>query len=184
MNKNTFILREEVSKLVENIPHKYPHIKQSILLVYEHGYRVNEAIEKSNALCNKRTFQRVIKKYSNNLISFRDLRRSYVLSHPQEIPQRRSSKDIIGLRLRWRVLSKDKFKCVACGIDSQSEILHVDHINPLSLGGETIESNLRTLCCKCNMGRGNLLLESDIKSDTYLNQKDLTNIQTGDTKSK
>jgi len=73
--------------------------------------------------------------------------------------------------LRWKVLSKDNFRCVACGIDSQSEILHVDHIIPLSLGGETIESNLRTLCCKCNMGRGNILLESDIKSDTYLKKE-------------
>ena len=105
-----------------------------------------------------------------------------MLSHPVENKQRRKSKDIIGARLRWKVLSKDNFRCVACGIDSQLEILHVDHIIPLSLGGETIESNLRTLCCKCNMGRGNILLESDIKSDTYLNKENIGNIQMGDTK--
>ncbi len=182
MIKNTFILREEVSRLIENIPDKYKQIKQSIIFIYEQGYRVNESIDKSKSKYDKRTFQRVIKRYSNGLISFSDLRRSYVLSHPVENKQRRKSKDIIGARLRWKVLSKDNFRCVACGIDSQSEILHVDHIIPLSLGGETIESNLRTLCCKCNMGRGNILLESDIKSDTYLKKENIGNIQMGDTK--
>jgi 5-methylcytosine-specific restriction endonuclease McrA len=33
----------------------------------------------------------------------------------------------------------------------------VDHIVPWSKGGETILENLRTLCSKCNLGKGNVL---------------------------
>jgi 5-methylcytosine-specific restriction endonuclease McrA len=33
--------------------------------------------------------------------------------------------------------------------------LHVDHINPWSLGGETTLDNLQVLCNACNIGKGN-----------------------------
>jgi 5-methylcytosine-specific restriction endonuclease McrA len=33
--------------------------------------------------------------------------------------------------------------------------LHIDHITPFSMDGPTASSNLRTLCSKCNLGRGN-----------------------------
>jgi len=35
--------------------------------------------------------------------------------------------------------------------------LHVDHIEPWSRGGKTIEENLQTLCEKCNLGKSNVL---------------------------
>jgi 5-methylcytosine-specific restriction endonuclease McrA len=63
------------------------------------------------------------------------------------------------LRLRWRVLQRDRFRCRACGtspaVDS-SVNLHVDHITPWSVGGQTIIENLQTLCDKCNLGKSNL----------------------------
>ena len=66
----------------------------------------------------------------------------------------------INLRLRYKVLKRDNFKCSICGRspanDSNIE-LHVDHIIPYSRGGETILDNLRTLCSDCNLGKSNLL---------------------------
>ena len=63
------------------------------------------------------------------------------------------------LRLRFKVMKRDNFTCVQCGAspakDSSVE-LHIDHIKPWSLGGETIFENLQTLCTKCNYGKGNL----------------------------
>lgn len=60
------------------------------------------------------------------------------------------------LRLRWRVLRHDNFRCRACGaspaIDPSVE-LHVDHIVAWSKGGETAFENLQTLCDKCNLGK-------------------------------
>lgn len=64
------------------------------------------------------------------------------------------------LRLRWRVLQRDHFKCCACGVSPAVTLgveLQVDHTVPWSKGGDTVFDNLRTLCSKCNMGRGNLL---------------------------
>lgn len=64
----------------------------------------------------------------------------------------------IGIGLRFKVLRRDHFKCVLCG-DSPSRnplcVLHVDHVIPWSKGGRTPEENLRALCAKCNVGRGN-----------------------------
>lgn len=66
----------------------------------------------------------------------------------------------INLRLRFKVMSRDNFKCCICGASpakDPSVELHIDHIIPWSKGGETILENLQTLCSSCNWGKGNLL---------------------------
>jgi 5-methylcytosine-specific restriction endonuclease McrA len=63
----------------------------------------------------------------------------------------------ITLGLRYDVLRRDRFRCVICGASPASKVgceLHVDHINPLALGGRTVLENLRTLCSDCNVGKG------------------------------
>ena len=65
----------------------------------------------------------------------------------------------INTRLRFKVLSRDNFKCCACGASpakDPSVELHVDHIIPWSKGGETVLENLQTLCSKCNLGKSDL----------------------------
>lgn len=64
------------------------------------------------------------------------------------------------LRLRFRVMKRDNFLCRACGASpalTPGLSLHVDHIRAWSLGGETIEENLQTLCEPCNLGKSNVL---------------------------
>ena len=66
----------------------------------------------------------------------------------------------INLRLRFKVLRRDNFKCCSCGASPAKDPrveLHVDHIFPWSKGGETVLENLQTLCSKCNGGKSNLL---------------------------
>jgi len=63
------------------------------------------------------------------------------------------------LRLRFKVLSRDRFTCQHCGASPAKMVgveLHVDHIIAWSKGGETALENLQTLCSKCNLGKGNL----------------------------
>jgi len=63
----------------------------------------------------------------------------------------------ISLALRYRILVRDKFRCVICGASPAKDgtvELHVDHIFPWSRGGQNTEENLRTLCFKCNLGKG------------------------------
>lgn len=63
----------------------------------------------------------------------------------------------ISLSLRYRVLCRDRFRCVLDGASPAKDPsieLHVDHIVPWSRGGVNVESNLRTLCSRCNLGKG------------------------------
>lgn len=63
------------------------------------------------------------------------------------------------LRLRWRVLQRDRFTCCACGKSPAllpDVELHVDHIVPWSKGGQTVLENLQTLCSACNLGKSNI----------------------------
>lgn len=59
------------------------------------------------------------------------------------------------LSLRYDVLKRDNFRCVLCGRSSANSgvELEVDHIIPVSKGGETEMYNLRTLCRDCNRGK-------------------------------
>ncbi len=64
----------------------------------------------------------------------------------------------IPLGLRYRVLNRDRFKCVKCGANPATNYdcqLHVDHVIPYSKGGKTNLENLQTLCEGCNLGKGN-----------------------------
>lgn len=63
------------------------------------------------------------------------------------------------LRLRFKTLKRDGFKCLRCGrspATHQGLVLEVDHKTPYSLGGETVFENLETLCRECNRGKSNL----------------------------
>lgn len=63
----------------------------------------------------------------------------------------------VPLKLRYRVLVRDNFRCVLCGRSPALEHgvrLHIDHIVPYARGGKTNEENLRTLCEACNWGKG------------------------------
>jgi hypothetical protein len=66
------------------------------------------------------------------------------------------------LRLRWHVLQRDRFTCCACGASPalvSGVELHVDHKIPWSKGGDTVLSNLQTLCSTCNLGKSNVLMD-------------------------
>ena len=67
-----------------------------------------------------------------------------------------AERSILTDSMRYDVLRRDGFKCVLCGMSSSDgAILHVDHIIPVSKGGKTVMSNLRTLCERCNLGKSN-----------------------------
>ena len=70
----------------------------------------------------------------------------------------KTSRDI-NLRLRFKVMARDNFKCCICGASPATNpniILHIDHIKPWAKGGETVLENLQTLCSNCNLGKSDL----------------------------
>ena len=65
----------------------------------------------------------------------------------------------INWRLRFLVFRRDNFRCAIDGSSPATHpgiTLHVDHIIPWDKGGETVLSNLQTLCSVCNIGKSNL----------------------------
>lgn len=85
---------------------------------------------------------------------------------PQNVPStspdsrqgRRVGRDP-SLRLRFRVMLRDRFTCKQCGASPAKHLgveLHIDHITPWSKGGETNSENLQTLCSNCNLGKGSV----------------------------
>ncbi len=97
----------------------------------------------------------------------------YVNQEPQAVQERTPEKSIsempasqatpvatprsISLTLRYKVLCRDRFRCVICGRSPAKDAgveLHVDHVFPWSKGGQNTEKNLRTLCFDCNLGKG------------------------------
>ena len=66
----------------------------------------------------------------------------------------------ISTRQRFEVFKRDGFICQYCGSNPPNVILHVDHIIPVSKGGENIMDNYITSCSKCNLGKSNVSLKN------------------------
>jgi len=59
--------------------------------------------------------------------------------------------------LKFKVLMRDRFRCLACGRSPATHLnveLHADHIVSVHDGGKTTLQNLQTLCRDCNLGKG------------------------------
>lgn len=60
-------------------------------------------------------------------------------------------------KLRTSIKERDGYTCKVCKASVQEEphlLLEIDHIIPISRGGITTESNLQTLCWRCNRSKG------------------------------
>jgi 5-methylcytosine-specific restriction endonuclease McrA len=65
---------------------------------------------------------------------------------------RKKRKQIYNYRaILKKLLEKYNFKCAWCGCD---ENLTIDHIKPVSAGGDDLVSNLQILCKSCNSKKG------------------------------
>jgi hypothetical protein len=66
----------------------------------------------------------------------------------------------IGKSVRFKVFKRDGFVCQYCGNKPPSVVLEIDHIHPVSEGGNNHMDNLITACFDCNRGKSNGLLSS------------------------
>lgn len=85
--------------------------------------------------------------YLNDLVKFRN-----------SIQGQRS---LMTYKLREYIKQRDNYTCKSCSISTHTErnlLLEIDHIIPLSKGGVTSESNLQTLCWRCNRTKGAKIL--------------------------
>lgn len=68
------------------------------------------------------------------------------------------SRKSTGKRLRFEIFKRDNFICQYCGKQPPDVVLVVDHINPISNGGDNDPMNLITSCEVCNQGKADKLL--------------------------
>lgn len=64
-------------------------------------------------------------------------------------------------KLREHIKERDNYTCCQCGNSTHIEpnlLLEIDHILPVAKGGITEESNLQTLCWKCNRTKSDKIL--------------------------
>lgn len=86
-----------------------------------------------------------------------------------------SNRKPIGKKLRFEVFKRDSFTCQYCGGKSPDVVLHVDHINPVSKGGDNDILNLITSCFECNSGKGARVLSVNKTLDAQRAQLDELN---------
>lgn len=64
-------------------------------------------------------------------------------------------------KLRNFIKERDNHTCKTCSVsvvDEEHLLLEVDHIVPVSKGGLSVETNLQTLCWRCNRSKSNKIL--------------------------
>lgn len=67
-------------------------------------------------------------------------------------------REIISAELRFKIFKRDNFTCQYCGRKAPDVVLELDHIRPVSKGGDKRESNLITSCFECNRGKSDTLV--------------------------
>lgn len=138
---------------------------ENLLILWQHYGRQPRRSELARApsSISQTPYNRRFGGWSAALKAFVDYANSTEIEAPESrsatTPQgRRTTGRQPSLRLRWKVLARDRFTCCGCGRSPATTIgveLHVDHITPWSKGGETMIENLQTLCSTCNLGKSN-----------------------------
>ena len=137
---------------------------ENLLVLWQHFGRQPRRSELSSppSEISQTPYNRRFGSWTAALRAFVDFANGTVAEAPtvstQATDKRRTGRDP-SLRLRWRVLQRDRFCCCGCGASpalTPGIELHVDHIVPWSKGGETESENLQTLCSVCNLGKSNV----------------------------
>ncbi|HVZ83903.1 MAG TPA: HNH endonuclease [Terracidiphilus sp.] len=149
-------------ELANEINYSDDRLFENIMRLWEHYGRQPRRAELSiePSLISQGPYRRRFKSWMEALEKFVEYANAQEMNFPDltEVSSgHRTGRDPT-LRLRFRILKRDNFSCRACGASpalTPGIELHVDHIIAWSVGGETVEENLQTLCEKCNLGKSN-----------------------------
>jgi len=126
--------------------------------------------------CGMRILKRYkhFKRYKKNIFCSRGCVEEYKISlnPPLRMLKKQGrvlSGDSYGKNARLNLMRKYNYRCTYCGSE---ENLSVDHVIPLSKGGEDYIENLVIACRKCNSSKGNKELNRWLKSKII--QKDIS----------
>jgi hypothetical protein len=77
----------------------------------------------------------------------------------------------VSTRRRFEIFKRDGFTCQYCGKRPPNTVLHLDHIIPVSKGGDNKTENLITACVDCNLGKSNILLDNSQESLNHITER-------------
>ena len=83
-----------------------------------------------------------------------------------------NQRSLMTKELRNKIIERDKHICQKCGKVCKYSEIEIDHIQPVSKGGKTIESNLQVLCVRCNRSKSNKWLDSLYNDISAYDDKD------------
>jgi hypothetical protein len=83
----------------------------------------------------------------------------------------------ISKKTRFEVFKRDSFKCQYCGSCAPDVVLNVDHIEPVSKGGDSSIMNLITSCFSCNSGKSDIRISDDSAIKKQKEQLDELNVK-------
>ncbi|MCB2221558.1 MAG: HIT domain-containing protein [Bacteroidetes bacterium] len=95
-------------------------------------------------LLTKNEITELIEICNQKISEFIENRGQMVFEH-----RRRNRRAVTG-SIRYKVLTRAKFRCELCGISAEEKALEVDHITPKNSGGEDSINNYQALCYTCN----------------------------------
>ena len=98
----------------------------------------------------------VIREYISEVNNSKSKHSQAKKSQKKSTSNRKKSR-YISSTVRYTVLARDNYRCVACGITAKETKLQVDRIIPYSKGGSNDISNLQVLCADCNRGKSDSL---------------------------
>ena len=112
-----------------------------------------------------------IQYYKENVEKIREYQKKYNQTEAGKAKSSKSDKKRRALKagaeienfMAQEVFNRDRYKCQSCGIKtrpdyknkSHSKYPNLDHIVPLSKGGDHSKLNTQCLCRKCNLAKGN-----------------------------
>jgi len=73
---------------------------------------------------------------------------------PADAPEPEPKRQPVKPSVRFQILKRDNYACQMCGATAADGAkLEIDHIVPVSKGGQNDEDNLQVLCRDCNIGK-------------------------------
>ncbi len=125
---------------------------EAVIKLYKQEYSTYEIKE----LLGLKVSTRQIMRWLSELGLTRSVGDAYRIAHskgrvPHPSKEGKLRRLTIPRKTRMRVLMRDDFKCVLCGIDAKGAVLEVDHKDNDKNNNDM--SNLQTLCQDCNYGK-------------------------------